>query len=60
MCGQHLAVGVYVDACVFALFKQLLDVIEIVAAHKDARAVAHTDVHLCDFRIAVSGGVGFV
>ena len=57
---QHLAVRVDVDARVLALFEQLLDVVEVVAADEDARTVAHADVHLRDFGVAVGGGVGFV
>ena len=52
--------GVYVDARVLALFEQLLDVVQIVSADENTRTASHADVHLRDFGVAVSGGVGFV
>ena len=57
---KHLAMGVDVDARVLALFKQLLDVVEIVTANEYTRTAAHADVHFGNFWITVGGRVGFV
>ena len=49
-----------VDASVLALFQKLLNVVEVVAADENARTVAHANIHLGDFWVAVSGRIGFV
>ena len=49
-----------VDTSVLALFQKLLNVVEVVAADEDARTVAHANIHLGDFWVAVSGSIGFV
>ncbi len=60
VCRKHLAVGVYVDACSLGLFEEVGNIMEIVTADEDTRALAHTDVHLCHLRFAVSAGIGLV
>ena len=51
---QHLAVRVDVDARAFRLLEQHLEVAQIVARDQDARVLAHAEVNLRDFWIAVS------
>ena len=57
---EHFRVGVDVDTLVLALFEQLFEVFEIVAADEDTGTVAHAYVHFGDFRVAVASGIGFV
>ena len=55
--GQHLAVGVNVDALAGALLQDLLQVQEIVARHQDGLALLVPQGDLGGHRVAVSAGV---
>ena len=52
--GQHFAVRVDIDARTLCLIKQFLQILEIVTRDQDARVLAHAEINLSDFRIAVS------
>ena len=58
--GQHLRVGVDVDAPACSLFQQLLCVVEVVAGNHDERPLFNGQRHLHRFRIAKRAGVGRV
>ena len=58
--GQHLRVGVDVDAPACSLFQQLLCVVEVVAGNHDERPLFNGQGHLHRFRIAKRAGVGRV
>ena len=58
--GQHFRVGVHVNALAFGLFKQHLQVAQVVARNQDAGVCAHANVDLGDFGVAVGAGVGGV
>ena len=58
--GQHLRVGVDVDAPACGLFQQLLCVVEVVAGNHVERPLFNGQGHLHRFRIAKRAGVGRV
>ena len=60
MGGQHLAVGVDVDAQAFGLLQQLRKVRQVVAGDQDAGALADAELDLSEFGVAVGAGVGLV
>ena len=58
--GQHLAVGVDVDALALRLLQQLVEIRQIVAGHHDERALFDVRVHPRGHGIAEGAGVGLV
>ena len=46
MAGQHLAVGVHVDAAAVGLLEELLQVGQVMAGNDDKRARLHRELHL--------------
>ena len=52
--------GVYIHAGAFGLIQQHFQVFQVMAGDQDARVLPDADVHSGDFRVAVSGGIGFV
>ena len=58
--GQHLAVGVDVDALALALLQDLFQVQEIVAGDQDGLALLVPQGHLGGHRVAVAAGVARV
>ena len=56
--GQHLAVGVDVDACSGGLLQQLVQILKIVAGHHNKRPLFHVNVHPRGHGIAEAFGVG--
>ncbi|EKD37910.1 MAG: hypothetical protein ACD_75C00940G0002 [uncultured bacterium] len=57
---QHFAVGIDIDARTLRLLEQVFHIFQIMAADKYARVLAHADIDLGDFRMAIGGGIGFV
>ena len=60
MGGQHLAVGVDVDALVLGLLQKLFEVIEIVTRDHDKRPFLHLERHTDRDRIAKGFGIRLV
>ena len=58
--GQHLRVGVHVDAFARSLFQQAFHIVEIVAGNDDERPFLDDQRHLHRFRLAEGTGVGGV
>ena len=58
--GQHLRVGVHIDAFARSLFQQAFHVVEIVAGNDDERPFLDDQRHLHRFRLAEGTGVGGV
>ncbi|MGC4119087.1 MAG: hypothetical protein QM765_31885 [Myxococcales bacterium] len=58
--GEHLAVGVDVDALALGLLEQELEVLEVVAGDEDGLALDRGDAHRGGDRVAVGAGVGVV
>jgi len=58
--GEHLAVGVDVDAFAFGLFEQHLQVVQVVAGHDDEGALFQGGGHLGGHGVAVGAGIGGV
>ena len=60
MGGEHLAVGVDVDAAAVGLLEDLLEVAEVVAGYHDEGPGLDGEVHGGGHGVAVGGGVGLV
>ena len=60
MGGEHFAMGVDVYARTFGLFKQHLQVFQVVAGDEDTGIGTHIDAHFCDFGMTITAGVGSV
>ena len=58
--GQHLAMGVNVDAFTVCLLQKLVQILQIVAGDHDERAFFDVRVHTGGHRIAEGAGVGAV
>ena len=58
--GQHLAVGVHVDAGALRLLQQLVQILQIVAGHHNKGAAPHVGVDAGGGGVAEGGGVGSV
>lgn len=42
---KHFAVGIDVYPCSFGLFQQFFEILQVMAADKDTRIVAHTEIN---------------
>ena len=60
MCGKHLAVGIDIDSFVLCLFKQLLQIIEIMAGDYDKGSFFHHQRHCHRSGAAIGPGIGLV
>ena len=60
MCGKHFTVGVDIDTFVLCLFKQLLQVIEIVSGDYDKWSFFYHQRYCRRSGAAIGPGIGFV
>ena len=58
--GEHLAVGIDVDAPAFGLLEQLFEVLQVVAGNRDRLAPDGRDADLRRLGMAIRAGVGLV
>ena len=58
--GKHFRMRVDVNPLSGGLFQKHLQIAQVMAGNQDARAVADSKIHLCDFWIAVGVGIRLV
>ena len=57
---KHFTVGIDVYPCSLGLFQQFFKILQVMAADKDTRIVAHTEINFWYFRISVAACVGCI
>ena len=57
---QHFRMGIYIHAAVLCLLQKHFQIPQIVSGYQNARALAHTDIDLCNLRITIGFRVGSI